>query len=217
MTWQIYYDRFFDWTDSTRIRQLSGVESFRGADPEAVCEMAYCLLKNRDSAKLVRRAFQDGVRFTPAQLAELAGMLEEKDFLPLAAAPSVPYTDESYEEVAALLSPKADDALCRALGRPTYAQELAQELEAIQPETAPPVSRPVPAASRPAKAEKPRIGLLPILVGVLSGLQKSKESRCPPSCEEREPHYGYRYGRWYYGTGHTRGCQPDPPWKERRR
>lgn len=22
-----------------------------------------------------------------------------------------------------------------------------------------------------------------------------------------EPHYGYRYGRWYYGRGHTRGCE----------
>jgi len=29
-------------------------------------------------------------------------------------------------------------------------------------------------------------------------------------CKKDGPHYGYRYGRWYYGHGHRYGCQNDP-------
>ena len=38
---------------------------------------------------------------------------------------------------------------------------------------------------------------------VLAELVKNSSRKSP------KPHYGYRYGRWYYGTGHRRGCQ-DP-------
>ena len=41
-----------------------------------------------------------------------------------------------------------------------------------------------------------------ILLGTIIGLasDKGKGKRCTP-------HYGYRYGRWYYGNGHRYGCQ----------
>ncbi len=31
--------------------------------------------------------------------------------------------------------------------------------------------------------------------------------RCDGDCANCPPHYGYRYGRWYYGHGHDRGCE----------
>ena len=30
---------------------------------------------------------------------------------------------------------------------------------------------------------------------------------CDGDCDNCPPHYGYRYGRWYYGHGHRHGCQ----------
>lgn len=30
---------------------------------------------------------------------------------------------------------------------------------------------------------------------------------CNGDCDSCPAHYGYRYGRWYYGHGHQRGCQ----------
>ncbi len=30
--------------------------------------------------------------------------------------------------------------------------------------------------------------------------------RCNGDCAHCLPHYGYRYGRWYYGHGHQYGC-----------
>lgn len=39
----------------------------------------------------------------------------------------------------------------------------------------------------------------PSLLKILLGEDREKS--------EDEPHYGYRYGRWYYGRGHTYGCE----------
>ena len=30
---------------------------------------------------------------------------------------------------------------------------------------------------------------------------------CTGDCANCPPHYGYRYGRWYYGHGHQHGCE----------
>ena len=45
-------------------------------------------------------------------------------------------------------------------------------------------------------------GLL-IIFFIIAELVKGSSKPSP------KPHYGYRYGRWYYGTGHRYGCQ-DP-------
>ena len=31
--------------------------------------------------------------------------------------------------------------------------------------------------------------------------------KCDGDCANCPPHYGYRYGRWYYGHSHTEGCE----------
>ena len=33
------------------------------------------------------------------------------------------------------------------------------------------------------------------------------ERRCNGDCDNCPSHYGYRYGRWYYGHGHQHGCE----------
>ena len=30
---------------------------------------------------------------------------------------------------------------------------------------------------------------------------------CTGDCANCPPHYGYRYGRWYYGHDHSEGCE----------
>ena len=42
----------------------------------------------------------------------------------------------------------------------------------------------------------------------LFGGSKTKHTgKCTGDCAHCPPHYGYRYGRWYYGHGHTDGCE----------
>lgn len=60
------------------------------------------------------------------------------------------------------------------------------------------------------KKEK-KIGFFGALLGVLGGLGGSSNhkhpGRCTGDCANCPPHYGYRYGRWYYGKGHIYGCE----------
>ena len=35
---------------------------------------------------------------------------------------------------------------------------------------------------------------------------KKHSGKCDGNCANCPPHYGYRYGRWYYGHGHSEGC-----------
>ena len=37
--------------------------------------------------------------------------------------------------------------------------------------------------------------------------QDRHNGRCNGDCAHCPPHYGYRYGRWYYGHDHTHGCE----------
>lgn len=37
--------------------------------------------------------------------------------------------------------------------------------------------------------------------------KKKHTGRCDGDCDNCPPHYGYRYGRWYYGHDHQHGCE----------
>ena len=37
--------------------------------------------------------------------------------------------------------------------------------------------------------------------------KKKDAGRCDGDCANCPAHYGYRYGRWYYGHGHQHGCE----------
>ena len=55
-----------------------------------------------------------------------------------------------------------------------------------------------------------RIGFWGTLIGFLSGISKNSHhnsGRCNGDCDNCPAHYGYRYGRWYYGHGHQHGCE----------
>lgn len=62
------------------------------------------------------------------------------------------------------------------------------------------------------KKKQKRIGFWGTIIGVLSGLSHSSSHHghsrhCNGDCANCPPHYGYRYGRWYYGHGHQHGCE----------
>ena len=45
-----------------------------------------------------------------------------------------------------------------------------------------------------------------VILGLSDGVEKKHSGRCEGDCEKCPAHYGYRYGRWYYGRDHHRGC-----------
>ena len=62
------------------------------------------------------------------------------------------------------------------------------------------------------KKKQKRIGFWGTVIGILSGINQASSRRanshkCNGDCANCPPHYGYRYGRWYYGHGHMHGCE----------
>ena len=59
----------------------------------------------------------------------------------------------------------------------------------------------------------PRMGFFTKLfatIGIVGSLESGKKphpGHCTGDCANCPPHYGYRYGRWYYGHGHVYGCE----------
>ena len=69
------------------------------------------------------------------------------------------------------------------------------------------------AAASSAARPKKKGGLLSAVAAFAAGaavashLNKKHDGHCDDDCANCPPHYGYRYGRWYYGKGHQYGCE----------
>ena len=59
MTWAEYYDKFYDWSESTQISRLSSVRDFGPACE--VCEIAEEFCDEKIASRLIRKALAAGV------------------------------------------------------------------------------------------------------------------------------------------------------------
>ena len=61
----------------------------------------------------------------------------------------------------------------------------------------------------PKRRCEPRLGFWTLLGAALLGApgDDGHGGRCTGDCAHCPPHFGYRYGRWYYGHGHVYGCE----------
>ena len=69
MDWKSYYDRFYDWEESTQLRQLSALTDF-GPSSE-VCELACTFSEEKSANRLIKKALAAGVCFTAEEVQEL--------------------------------------------------------------------------------------------------------------------------------------------------
>ena len=74
MDWNIYYDRFYEWEESTQLRHLSSLTSF-GPSSE-VYELAYAFMEEKSANRLIRKALSAGVRFSADEVMELDGVVD---------------------------------------------------------------------------------------------------------------------------------------------
>ena len=99
MTWEDYYDGFYDWAPSTQKSYTYRLSDFGPADE--VWEIAQELSFNDDAfaAKFLEKAFAAGVRFTPDQVLEMVGTVEESVLSRMAEQTDVPFNREQLEEI----------------------------------------------------------------------------------------------------------------------
>lgn len=208
-TWDEYYEKSFDWSESTQIRYLTALTGF--GDPDEVLEVAQGFMDITACTKFVKAALDYGVKFTPEQVLELVLFVDQPLLERMAEATEPDFTKEQLEE----LYLSVDNAVLQRLSQKSGVdifqddepeendeEDLSQEDEEDWEEVF---------DTEPPK----RIGFfaqLMAMLGIAGALEernspKAHSGRCSGDCAHCPPHYGYRYGRWYYGHNHQRGCE----------
>ena len=81
MTWAEYYDKFYDWSESTQISRLSSVRDFGPACE--VCEIAEEFCDEKIASRLIRKALAAGVEFSSDDVSNLEGVVTDELFMDL--------------------------------------------------------------------------------------------------------------------------------------
>lgn len=112
MDWETYYDRFYYWAESTQINRISSLTSF-GASSE-VAEIAIALFDEKAASRLIRKAVDYGVQFTPDEIYDLSSCCDTASMNALLDASECRFTQEQLER---LWGAADDDVLARAAKR----------------------------------------------------------------------------------------------------
>ena len=195
MKWKDYYEGFWDWAESTQITRISTLTDFTSS--AEVAEIANEFYDQKIASRLVKRAMQNGIRFTPAEIIELAGCVTEEVLYDAIRSRHGQFNAEEYEELEGFcFDEDLLESVAKAGGIKRDIDELPYEPEIV---IAQPVTQPVRRGP----------GFFATLLGLASGASNSRAhpGRCTGDCSNCPAHYGYRYGRWYYGHHHSHGCE----------
>lgn len=196
MEWDAYYKKFDEWATSTQISCLSALTSYGPSDE--VAEVAQGLMDETAASRLIRRALAAGVQFTAEEICELVNCCNAAVMNALLENSLCTFTREQLEDLWGVV----DDAVleqtaCRCRVKLFDDDEEEEEEEDDEPEQAefPP----------PKRRREPKLGFWTLLGAALLGAPGT--AGAAPACAHCPPHFGYRYGRWYYGHGHVYGCE----------
>lgn len=192
-TWDEYYEKFYDWSTSTQISRMSSLTSF-GA-PSEVAEVAQEFMDEKAASRFIKKAIAAGVQFTPDEIYDLSGCCDTATMNLLLESANYRFTQEQLEELDGVVD---EDILNKAAKRNRvtlfdYDDEIEDDDFVVEEE------------------QSPKIGFFAALalgLGLAGKSSTHKHNRqCNGDCANCPAHYGYRYGRWYYGHHHTHGCE----------
>lgn len=204
MSWDEYYAGFYDWSLSTQKSYSYRLTDFGSEEEvfEVVNEFAF--YDSKFATKFVKKALAAGVRFLPEHILEMAILIDKPVLSKAAESASGTFDREQLEEIHMLIEDTSFDCIARKAKIDIFADDVtdAEESEYNEPEYNEPVS------------QKKGLGFWGTLfafataIGSVSGSKKKGHNgRCNGDCANCPPHYGYRYGRWYYGHDHVHGCE----------
>lgn len=202
MSWDEYYASFYDWSLSTQKSYSYRLSDF--GDPEEVYEVVaeFAFYDQKFATRFVEKALAAGVRFTPDHVLEMTLLIEKPVLSKMAEQTGVAFTKEQLEEIYMLIDDASFERISKKQNIDIFADDEPEEV--YEPEEEYEFIEPQP--KRP--------GFFATLFAVIAGVsmaggskQKKHNGRCNGDCANCPPHYGYRYGRWYYGHDHVHGCQ----------
>ena len=217
-TWDEYYEKFYDWAENTQVRNLSGLPPLGSADE--VGEIIIELQVNVPAAnRLLRKAVEAKLAFSASDLIEFLCIIDK-----------VLATAALYNSVSRLSSADMEDLYGVAEDKDiikicternlTLPEDLREEEEYEDDEEEEIEEEPLEDVDIyiddfVLEPPSPKLGFFGTLAAILAGASAGASSnqgrrhngRCNGDCANCPPHYGYRYGRWYYGHDHVHGCE----------
>ena len=193
MSWELFYDHFYDWNASTQRSNAIAQKQFGPA--QEVIDIAIELPDEDSATKLLSNAYAAGVRFSAEEILQLDGTVTGSMIAKLAMDARDALSAEDLDDISYLLSDAEVEKVAKKHGI-----TIMEEEEDCWEE-------PVPQRKRSGIGF---FGALFLGLSLLGGNPKSKKKHnghCDGDCANCPPHYGYRYGRWYYGHHHRYGCQ----------
>lgn len=216
MVWEEYYERFYDWAESTQVRYLSKLSNLGPADE--VAEIIIELQVNVPAAnRLLRKAVEAKLAFSGSDLVEFA-CINDKELATAAVRNSAErLTAEDMEYLYGEIDDEVIVEICNQRNIPLpedlREEEYEDDEEDIEDEPLEEVDVYIDDFIPDPPA--PKLGFFGTLAAIFAGISagassnqgKRHNGRCNGDCANCPPHYGYRYGRWYYGHDHVHGCE----------
>lgn len=216
-SWDEYYEKFYDWAESTQIRNLSGLTNLGPASE--VAEIIIELQSNVSAAnRLLRKAVAEKLVFSADDLVEMLCNNDEA----LATEAVYLAADQLTEEDMETLYGMADDdvifEICERrnlrLPEALCVEDEEEDLEVDEAEVSEYDQEMSEYENTQTTHRSGRLGCFWTLIAIIAGIglstrknSKKHNGRCNGDCANCPPHYGYRYGRWYYGHDHASGCE----------
>jgi len=204
MSWDEYYAGFYDWSLSTQKSYSYRLTDY--GDAEEVFEIVneFAFYDSKFATRFVEKALAAGVRFLPEHILEMTILIDKPVLSKAAESVSGTFDREQLEEIHMLIEDSSFNRIANKAKIDIFADDEPEEEEAEYDE--PEYYEPAP--------QKKGFGLFGTLFAILaafgsvsSSKKKGHNGRCNGDCANCPPHYGYRYGRWYYGHDHVHGCE----------
>ena len=202
LSWDEYYEKFYDWSPSTQKSYSYALTSYGPADEVYEVVSEFVFYDKCFANKFVEKALNAGVCFSPEHVLELTVLIEKSILSRMADTATPPFTRDQLEEIYMLID---DDVFNRISQRENI--DIFEDNDDPEP-IASDWEEPIP------NNPKPKLGFFGTLFAVIAGAgavsnhhQHKHNGRCNGDCANCPPHYGYRYGRWYYGHDHVHGCE----------
>jgi len=215
-TWDEYYEKFYDWAESTQVRNLSGLTSLGSADE--VGEIIIELQVNVPAAnRLLRKAVEAKLAFSASDLIEFL-CINDKTLATAALHNSVSrLTSSDMEDLYGVAEDEDIIKIC-SKAKLTLPEDLREDVEYEDEEETdeePLEEVDIYIDDSVPEPSAPRLGFFGTLAAIFTGASagvspnhgRRHNGRCNGDCANCPPHYGYRYGRWYYGHDHVHGCE----------
>lgn len=189
--WEDFYQYYDEWDEKTQVRRAGDITDFGSA--EEVSEVIQCFLDKECATAFTKLALKGGVEFPVAEIRELVCCVDSSLHRDLMRANSTKYTEDDFDYFYGLVEDKIIKYIAKEEKVP---YTLPSEIQIQMP-----------------KQKGPGL-----FTAILAGLGMASlydkhvngshhNGRCNGDCAHCPPHYGYRYGRWYYGHDHVHGCE----------